>query len=70
MFTMKIKTEGSAFCDPFEGRKDEYCKQEEVLRILKEIVADMEVGMHVGKVISYKTLRDLNGNIVGEYKLK
>ena len=70
MFTLKIKTEGAAFCDPFEGTKDDYCKQEEVLRILKSVVDEMELDMELGRVTSYKILHDINGNKVGELRLK
>jgi hypothetical protein len=68
MFTLKIKTEGAAFCDPFTGEKDRHSAQEEVLRILKDLVLDLELQAHGGAVLDFKKLRDANGNHVGEAK--
>lgn len=68
MFTLKINTEGAAFCDPFTGDKNRYSAQEEVLRILKDFIFDLELQAHGGAVLDFKNLRDANGNLVGKAK--
>lgn len=70
MFTLQIKTEGAAFCDPSTGEKDIHCMQDEVIRILKGLLETMEMGAEVGRVISYKNLHDINGNNVGMIRLR
>ena len=70
MFTLKIKTENAAFCDPFTGEPDRYCSQDEVLRILKDLVFDMELQLRGGAVLNFKNLRDCNGNVVGKAEFK
>lgn len=69
MFTLKIKTENDAFRDQ-DGDFDEYAKAREVLRILKDAVEDFEQNLLWGSITEFKNLRDINGNIVGELRLK
>ena len=69
MFTLKIKTENAAFRD-LNGDFDEYAKAGEVLRILKDAVEDFEQNLMWGSITEFKNLRDINGNIVGELRLK
>lgn len=70
MFTLKIRTENEAFRDPFTGDFDEYAKAREVLRILKDAVEDFEQNLLWGSITEFKNLRDVNGNTVGEFRLK
>jgi len=69
MFTLKIKTDGSAFCDPFfDGH--EFFKQREVARILRELADKLDWNAEFGRCLESSVLRDLNGNIVGEFRMK
>ena len=70
MLKLNIKTSGSAFCDPFTGEKDRYCEQEEILRILKRLTEELETSQKIGRTIDYMILHDINGNNVGEFRLK
>lgn len=51
MFTMKFSTDNAAFDD----------EAHEVSRILKEVAAQVERGS------DYGTVRDVNGNTIGEW---
>ena len=64
MLKIEFKTGGSAFCDPGTGEEDNYCEGLETQRILHEIIKKIEVGYREGSCI------DVNGNKVGEWKLK
>jgi hypothetical protein len=55
MFKLKIETGNAAFEEPF--------KTEEVIRILKQIITELEQGQTEGHN------RDINGNMVSEYVL-
>lgn len=57
MFTLKINTDNAAF--------DDSDKELEIARILKEVIRDLESGDYLKRY----TIRDINGNIVGEYEL-
>ena len=70
MFTLKINTDGSAFCDPYTGEPDRHYAMEEVKRILKDLVTEMEFYSYGGVVLDFKNLRDFNGNTVGKATLK
>lgn len=56
MFTLKIKTGGSAFYDD-DGNRDPY----EVIRLLRQVETILENGYTSG------ILMDVNGNKVGEW---
>ncbi len=72
MFTLKIKTDGSAFHDEdvdevtFIG----YSEIEEVVRILREAADKLEWGQEFGKFTEFGVLKDFNGNYVGEFRFK
>lgn len=67
MFRLKIETSGSAFADPFfDG--DDFFKQKEVARILRDVAEKLETSAEIGKTITFSALMDINGNRVGEMK--
>ena len=68
MFSLKIKTDGYAFRDPFSGEADRNACQMEVSRILRELAEMLEQDAVFGKSVSYSALMDINGNRVGEMK--
>ena len=71
MFTLKIKTDGSAFCDPSTGEKDKSFEMLELARILKETSDYLfENAMISRRNVEFKALFDINGNKVGEIRLK
>jgi len=55
MFTLKFKTDNAAFGDD---------KSFEVLRILKDVSHKIEMGQTEGSI------RDINGNTIGTFKLR
>jgi hypothetical protein len=55
MFTLFIETKNAAFSDGASGA--------EIARILKEITSQVEEGQESG------TVKDINGNRVGSFKL-
>lgn len=57
MFHMKMSTKGSAFTEEFAG------KNEEVARILEEAAMKLREGNERGIML------DMNGNLVGEWRL-
>ena len=69
MFTLKIKTEESAFKDEFFGN-DYFFRQKEVARILRETAEFLEQNAEFGRQVEFKSLLDINGNKVGEFRLK
>lgn len=67
MFTLKIKTAGSAFEDPFfDG--DDFFRQREIARILRETAEKLDLYAEMGKNLEYSALMDINGNKCGELK--
>ena len=63
---MKIKfsTDGAAFHDEYEDYlTNESIKEHEVIRILKNIIDDIEIGCDCGSIM------DINGNKIGEWSL-
>lgn len=64
MFEVEFNTENEAFCNEMTGEEDSYVKALECQRILTEIIKKLEVGYRNGSCI------DLNGNKVGEWKLR
>ena len=67
MFKLKIDTNGSAFTDPFfDG--DEFFRQKEIARILRETADKLEQYAEFGKTLDYSRLHDINGNHCGELK--
>lgn len=63
---MKIKfsTDGAAFYDEYEDYlTNESIKEQEVIRILKRIIDDIELGCDCGSIM------DINGNKIGEWSL-
>lgn len=65
MFKVKFETEGAAFCSPYDGEYDAYYAKDEVIRILKGIIRELEdtEGETTGRSVI-----DINGNKVGEWK--
>lgn len=65
MFKLEIKTGGSAFRDESTIDKNGDCVLdtygEEVRRILRKVIKDLEVGRNGGKIM------DINGNCVGKW---
>ena len=70
MVTIKIKTDGSAFEDPFFDEINNIAKQREVSRILKKLAETLDYSAEFGKAINFCTLADINGNRVGEFRMK
>lgn len=67
MFKLKIDTNGSAFTDPFfDG--DEFFRQKEIARILRETAEKLDLYAEMGKNLDYSALMDINGNKCGELK--
>ena len=68
MFTLTIKTGNAAFRDPYTGEENAYYEAEEILRILREQLVDKEMTPSDALCFanSHK-LRDINGNVVGEW---
>ena len=64
MFEIKFKTGNAAFCDPYTGEEDEVYEVNECRRILKKIIEKLDYGYREGSCI------DINGNKVGEWRLK
>ena len=61
MFKLEIKTGGSAFCDPFTGRRRWVAEAAEIRRILERVSCELENGATSGSVM------DVNGNKVGNW---
>ncbi len=61
---IKFKTNNAAFKDP-DGVEsfDIVYRDREVIRILEDIIIDIEVGCDCGSI------RDINGNKIGEWSL-
>ncbi len=57
-FSLRIKTDNDAFQDGDGGKI-------EIARILRDIIEDLEAGREGEAVV-----RDINGNRVGEWKLR
>lgn len=64
MFEIKIKTRNAAFHNPDDSSLDKYETVAEVKRIVMEMLGKMEVGYTEGGCF------DINGNKVGEWKLR
>lgn len=64
MFEMKFKTGNAAFCNVFTGEPSDMFERAEVVRLLRKAADEIESGYSHRKVV------DLNGNSVGEYRLK
>jgi hypothetical protein len=63
---MKIQfsTSGAAFYDEYEDYlTNESIKEQEVIRILKNIIDDIKLGCDCGSIM------DINGNKIGEWSL-
>lgn len=58
MFTLTIKTDNAAFSEDDGG------PETEIARILRNVADELEAG-----VTTNKSLRDYNGNTVGEWRL-
>lgn len=54
MFEIKLKTDNAAFDEPYAN--------EEIIRILKDVIEKLEYGYSRGSCI------DINGNKVGKWK--
>lgn len=61
MFELKLKTGGSAFCDPYTGEEDEWHEAREIARIMDKVRDDLLAGLDHG------VMMDVNGNKVGEW---
>lgn len=64
MLEIKFKTDNAAFHDPYDGSEDDYFEAEEIARILKDVADRIRGGRRIGAIM------DINGNKVGEFKLK
>ena len=62
MFSLSMKTSGSAFCEPETGNEDENFEWMMTISILKEIEQQIEHGKRSGAIM------DVNGNKVGTWK--
>ena len=63
MFKASIKTGNAAFRDSESKEYDEYARQKETARILRQIASALECGANRGNCTDY------NGNVVGEWHL-
>ena len=70
MFKVTIKTDNAAFKDEFFEELNGWNTREEVVRILKELIKDIEEDLSYGKYLEFKNLRDRNGNCVGKAEFK
>ncbi len=62
MFKLRIKTKNAAFFNGVQS-EEKHEPQQEVVRILKQVIDRLEMGN------TEESVFDINGNNVGEYKL-
>ena len=68
MFKLEIETDNAAFCDD-NGNEDAFYEVTEIGRILAEVQKVLSENAFVMRNIDKGKCADINGNVVGEWKL-